>query len=266
MKTKGFASFVASGLLLLLTCLGAEAQSHGLKKGSCDTFEISSADKNPRYQCVKAAAPITVDGRLDEPAWSRTEVFRDFRLTNGEVRPTYPTEFRACWDSKYLYLAFVCTDPRIVAKHTTRDATVYEDDCVEAFLSSDGYPKRYFEFEFNPRNTQMDASVVFAKTGQEKTVDYGWNCAGLDSATRVEGKGATQQWTIEIALPFSEIGRKHKTPAVGEEWRANFYRIEYATRPEEFICWSPTILPSFHTPERIGKLLFMEKRAMKHGR
>ncbi len=114
----------------------------------------------------------------------------------------------------------------------------------------------------------MDASVVFAKTGREKTVDYGWNCTGLKSATRVEGKGATQKWTLEIALPFSEIGRKHKTPAVGEEWRANFYRIDYGGKIPEMICWSPTILdpPSFHVPERFGKLLFVEKRATKRGR
>jgi hypothetical protein len=264
MRAKLVATIVAA--LLLWLSVGALAQAK--RKGTCQTWVTCSEKEVPTYRCAKASASITVDGRLTEAAWSRAEVFREFRLTNGEALPTYPTEFRALWDAKSLYLSFVCTDPEIIAKLTKRDATVYEDDCVEAFLCPSGDLTRYYEFEFNPLNTQMDASVVFAREpfGGDKTVDYGWNCQGLKTATRVEGKGEKQRWSIEIALPFSQLGREHRAPAVKEEWRANFYRIEYGTEPAEFSCWSPTVLPSFHTPARFGRIAFVSALPGQKGR
>jgi len=71
-----------------------------------------------------------------------------------------------------------------------------------------------------------------------------------------------ERWTVEAALPFAEIGRGGRAPEEGEEWRANFYRIDRAGGGE-FSCWSPTLAdpPNFHVPSRFGRLVFTAGRA-----
>ena len=221
----------------------------------------------PTYTCLRTNAAISVDGRLEASVWSRVPAFRDFRRADDGTPARHRTTFRACWDDRYLYLAFVCNDPEIIATMTARDSPLYEEDCVEAFVSTGGDLKRYWEFEFSPRNTQMDASVFPNEQGTDKIVDYSWNCEGLLTATEVldsldHWQDRRRQWAIEIALPFAQIARDGRAPAAGETWRANFYRIEYAGEPE-FACFSPTLAkpPSFHVPARFGRLVFSSRVA-----
>jgi hypothetical protein len=209
----------------------------------------------PTYTCRHIAAPITIDGHLDEQAWQTAEVFRDFRPPDGATRPSVSTEFRALWDDGNLYLAFVCIDPDIIATMTERDSGLYDEDCVEAFLSTGDQLRRYYEFELSPRNVQMDASVFPTEDGKDKVVDYGWNCVGLRTATSITKDG----WVIEVAIPFGQIGRDKRTPRAGDTWRANFYRADYSHgRETEYIRWSPMMEKeaNFHCPDRFGRLVF----------
>ena len=217
----------------------------------------------PVYECRRAGGLVLVDGQTDEPAWGQAEWVRGLCRSDGRGRGRSQTDFRAVWDDANLYLSFVCVDSEIVAKHTERDAFVYEDDCVEAFLSSGNDLRRYFEFEVNPLNAVMDASVFPNPEGTDKVVDYSWNCDGIEVAVRkadllphAGGKQCT--WTVEMAMPFSQIGRDRRAPKPGEQWRANFYRCEYAGE-EEYLAWSPPLLESFHTPERFGYLVFTDQ-------
>ena len=214
----------------------------------------------PTYLCHRVSTPIVVDGKLGEPAWQRAARFTDFRLADGLTPPTHRTEFRAVWDTTRLYLSFVCYGPTIIATMTKRDSGLYAEDCVEAFLSTGGDLHRYFEFEFSPNNAQMDASVFPTPGRGDKIVDYGWNCRGLQTAACVEGTGDDRRWTIEIAIPFASIGRDRKPPTPGQTWRANFYRIEYSTQPEEYLCWSPMYGEAdFHARDRFGHFVFANK-------
>jgi hypothetical protein len=212
----------------------------------------------PSYLCRHVSTPVVIDGKLDDLAWREAVVFRAFTLPDGETRPAYTTEFRAVWDATTLYLAFVCEDPLIIANMTKRDSGLYDEDCVEAFLSTGGDLARYYEFEFSPRNTQMDASVFPDPNGRDKIVDYSWDCQGLTTATRIEaGPEGKQRWSIEIALPFASVGRGGQAPEPGESWRTNFYRIEYGVKPTQFICWSPTLDEgNFHNRDRFGHFVF----------
>ncbi len=212
----------------------------------------------PTYTVHQTSAKITIDGKVDEPAWKKAEVFTDFRLADGTTKPTYKTEFRALWDAKNLYLAYVCEDPKIIATLTKRDDPVYSQDCVEAFFSTGSELTHYYEFEFSPKGTVLDADVYQdVELRWKKDVRTAWNCAGLKVATHVEGTGQHQRWSIEIALPFTSIGRDLKAPTIGQQWRGNFYRIEYSTPTTESICWSPIWGDSgFHTRDRFGHLVF----------
>jgi len=218
----------------------------------------------PTYVCRKTKEPVVVDGRLTEAVWSKAESLGDFLLADGSGKPQLPTEVKACWDDKNLYLAFVAIDTDIWGTMLNRDDPIYNEEVVEAFLGSCGDVTRYFEFEFSPHNTVFDAKIECPESGDRRFMkaDTDWNCKGLESAVQVVGtlddrSDVDERWTVEVALPFAEIGREGRPPADGEEWRANFYRIDRADKGE-FSCWSPTKAdpPNFHVPARYGVLKF----------
>jgi len=216
------------------------------------------------YICRRTPQPIIIDGRLDEPVWSRAPAVGDFVLADGEGQPQLPTEVRACWDSSYLYVAFVCVDTDIWGTLRQRDDPLYEEEVCEAFLSSGGDVTKYYEFNFSPHNVVFDAKVECPESGDRRFMknDPTWDCQGLRSAVQVVGtlddhSDVDERWTVEVALPFSEIGRQGQPPRDGETWRANFYRIDRAGEGE-YSCWSPTLAdpPNFHVPGRFGRFVF----------
>jgi len=223
----------------------------------------------PTYLCRKTPEPIVVDGHLSEPAWLRLNPVGDFWLADGSGRPQLPTEVRLCWDESHLYLAFVAIDTDIWGTMRGRDDPIYDEEVVEAFLCSGADVTRYYEFEFSPHNVVFDAAIRCPESGDRRfmTADIAWNCRGLDSAVVVAGTlddhgDRDDRWTVEAALPFSEIGRGGKPPVHGEKWRTNFYRIERPARGrDEFSCWSPTLAdpPNFHVPARFGCLVFSDE-------
>lgn len=219
----------------------------------------------PVYVCRRTPQPIVVDGVLDEATWRRALPVGDFRLTDGS-EPQLPTELKLCWDESNLYLAFAVVDTDIWGTLLRRDDPIYEEEAVEAFLAPTGDPTGYFEFEWSPRNVVFDARIACPALEGDRggmRAEVGWDCRGQRSAVRVVGTldcrdDLDQQWTVEAALPFAEIGREGRAPQEGEEWRANFYRIERAGAGE-FSCWSPTLKPDFHVPGRFGRIVFSTK-------
>jgi hypothetical protein len=221
----------------------------------------------PTYVCRRTAEPIVVDGHLSEAVWSRLEPVGDFMLADGTGKPQLPTEIKVCYDEANLYLAFVAVDTDIWGTMRKRDDPIYEEEVVEAFICSGGDITRYYEFEFSPHNVVFDAAVECPESGDRRfmKLDIGWDCEGLQSAVSVVGtlddhSDIDERWTVEVALPFSQIGRGGRAPVDGERWRANFYRIDRAGEGE-FSCWSPTVAKpaNFHVPARFGHLVFSEK-------
>lgn len=217
----------------------------------------------PCYPCRRALQPPVIDGILDDPAWATAQpLFLD--LSSGSGAPERPTQVRACWDQVNLYVAFICQDPDIWGNYLRRDDPIYEEEVVEVFLCPSGDLSTYFEFEVSPRNVQFDA-LIFNPEGNlsSSKADLSWDCLGWESAVRVEGTLADrtdidQVWTVEMAIPFASLsGAPHLPPLPGEEWKANFYRIDQTPTPE-YSAWSLTFRspPDFHVPSRFGRLIF----------
>ena len=138
---------------------------------------------------------------------------------------------------------------------------------MEAFLSSCGDVTCYFEFNWSPHNVVFDAKIRIPENGDRAYMqsDVPWVCRGLQSAVTVFGtlddpSDVDDRWVVETAIPFAEIGRQQRAPTPGEEWRANFYRIDREGEGE-FSCWSPTLAPNFHLPARFGRLVFSAETA-----
>ena len=206
-----------------------------------------------------------MDGDLQKAVWQSCRAMKLVSAT-GKPQRLQPTTARACWSETHLYVGFSCQDSRIVSTYTKRDEPLYEQDVVEVFLSLPGDLRRYFEFEFSPRNVIFDARVFNPgrASGEKMEVDTGWDCQGLQSAVRVngdleDGSRRDQGWAVEVAIPFAGLGIE--APSAGARWRGNFYRIDYAD-PVEFSARSPTLADpaSYHVPERFGGLVFAEAK------
>jgi alpha-galactosidase len=196
---------------------------------------------------------------IEEP-WATPRECNPVRLRRAVdgLAPRLTTTVAAFHDGEALTLLFSSADDHVEANDFAHDAPLYEHDVVEAFLAPQG-PKRYYEVEVSPRGTVFDARVD-SPEGKRATmdVDRSWNCEGLITAVRqiVESNGVMSIDTL-LRIPFAGLGRK--TPAHGETWLGNFFRIDrHPLRGDEFSAWQPTMKnpPDFHVPAAFGELRF----------
>jgi hypothetical protein len=180
------------------------------------------------------------------PAWAQCS--RLFLLDNLSGRqPRWATEVRIGWSDGGLQCHFLCQDPKPSATKTDHDDALWEEEVVELFLDPFGDALSYFEIEVNPLNAVVDLFARRTLTGLKK--EFAWHCAGLITAVGRPPFG----WMAALRVPFASLG----DCAPNGTWRANFTRID---RPDEksreLSAWSPTLVNSFHVPERFGTLKF----------
>lgn len=218
----------------------------------------------PEYLCRRIKGPITIDGDIDKAVWREIRPFPPFQLYDGSAPASRQTLAKACWDGEFLYFAFDCEDPDIWGTMRERDDPIYQEEVVEIFLSFPGELTTYYEFEVSPHNVVFD-TLIRNPTGrrEEWTSNIAWNCRGLKTAVRVFGTlddrtDMDERWQVEVAIPFAALlEREGASVRAGDMWRGNVYRIDRTPTPE-FSAWSPPFGPSFHMPQRFGKLMFVE--------
>ncbi len=150
---------------------------------------------------LPAAAPIRVDGRLDEPAWQQAEPIGGFTQTDPDqgAPPTERTEVRVMFDASSLYVGVTCHDRTpgaIVSTQLTRDAELDVDDRIRVVLDPFFDHRNGFFFETNPAGARSDGQV----SNNAEHTSYDWDGIWL-AGTRVTDEG----WTAEIAIPFKTL-------------------------------------------------------------
>jgi len=242
------------------------------------------ADELPVLSCRRIGGRIRIDGDPDKPPWNVLEptwlVPADGRppcdapppdVARAQLAPDagplparwrwQPTALRVCHDGERLYVLFQCIDRDVWGSHRGRNAPIYEEEVVEAFLAPGADPGRYLELEASPLGAWFEARVESPERRRATMrVDSDWRCAGWERAVRVRGDPARRDgrhvgWSAEWAIPFASLGAAPPAPAT--RWRANFYRIDRADGGQ-LSAWSPTLAspPDFHLPDRFGWLEF----------
>ena len=200
----------------------------------------------PVLKAEHAARDFKPDGNLSKRAWQNAKpVAVESDSRSAAVRPGLSTTVRALWTDDFLYLAYDCPFTTLTTFQPVQAPErfgLWERDVVEAFIASDANNvHRYTEYEVSPTNERLDVKIP------EK--DFAWS-SGFESATRVDEKA--KRWTAEMRIPISALGGTR--PAVGQRWRINLYRCDYANKA--FLAFNPALAGSFHTPERFGILEF----------
>ena len=90
-----------------------------------------------------------------------------------------------------------------------------------------------------------------------------WDFPGLKTAVKVQGtlnrsNDTDKGWSVEIMIPFDGLKRGGDDPRKNKEWKANFSRVEWLTKPEENWVWSPTGIVDIHHPDKWGTIRFVE--------
>lgn len=240
------------------------------------------------YVSYRAPAPITIDGKLDEPAWSSVPWTDHFIDIEGGSRPQprFRTRAKMLWDDDCFYVAAEMEEPDLWGMLTERDSVIFHDNDFEIFIDPDGDTHAYYEFEVNARGTPWDLMLIKPYRDGGPAIN-GWDIAGLRVGVDVRGTlnrpgDRDDGWTVEIAMPWKilkEAARNQKRPGPGDQWRVNFSRVEwqvdaangqYAKRlkpgttdplPENNWVWSPQGAIDMHMPERWGYVQFSDRLA-----
>jgi len=237
---------------------------HRLAAGFALWVTAAAPQTQSRYQIFRAASPIVLDARLDEPAWQNVPPVGEFHFnwwTQGEKEPTIA---RMLWDDDNLYVGYYCRDRHISASITQRHGPVSKDDCVEIFLSPNpGKVTNYYTFEINAIGTMLNRCRTDWWTGpptwEPEGVRYRTSFHGLP---KKEESADDDHWIVELAIPFRNFARDaaHTPPQDGDRWRLNLNRLGGITNPQAS-TWSPIAAPArtFHTPQAFGQVTFVHR-------
>jgi len=222
----------------------------------------TEAAKPVRYTIQRATSPITIDGKLDEPAWKSAASVGAFRFPWWKQGKKEQTEAKLLWDDRYLYVSFRCEDAHISGTRTKRDSPVYRDDCVEVFTAPNPQqPNNYFNIEMNVRGAILDQHHP---DGPGKKLRKQWNTRGVKIAVTIVGTlnrdgDSDKYWILEAAIPFANFAKvaRHTPPKPGDVWHMNLNRLGGQTNPQ-YSQWSPspTAKPQFHAPKGFGRVVF----------
>jgi hypothetical protein len=271
----------------LLVCLAVGAWAASAPAQPAPETDFEALPFAPRsYVCLRAPVPLTVDGRLDEPAWESVPWSERFVDIDG-VRPVpLRTRVKMLWDDRYFYFAAELEEPDLWATLTERDAVIFHDNDFEVFIDPDGDTHAYYELEVNALGTAWDLFLVRPYRDGGPAL-HAWDIAGLQVGVDLRGTlnrpgDRDEGWTVELALPWEvlkEAAPERRAPRAGETWRVNFSRVQWqldvrdgqyvkrldtatgAPLPEDNWVWSPQGAINMHMPERWGYVRFAEGAA-----
>jgi hypothetical protein len=164
-------------------------------------------------------------------------------------------QFCIAYTDSNIYLKYYVAEKFIKAANGFTNSPVYEDACVEFFISFNDEPA-YYNFEFNC----IGSSLVGYGNGKhsrellpKKLIDkikYNVNIRN--------GEGNLIYWEIMLVIPSIVFSNHSIQSLKGTECNVNFYKCGNSLLYPHFLAWSDirSSKPDFHLPEFFGKLIF----------
>ncbi|MCB0600753.1 MAG: carbohydrate binding family 9 domain-containing protein [Saprospiraceae bacterium] len=147
----------------------------------------------------QASEPITIDGRLDDPAWKHAFVIQDFKTIQPDfgLLPSEQTTAYLTYDQSNIYFAAYCYDSqpsRIKASLSARDQ-VDGDDWVAFCLDADNDELSSYFFLSNPLGIQADGTLD-ASASPDALLDMVWQSASQETP---------DGYIVEMAIPLNNL-------------------------------------------------------------
>jgi len=178
----------------------------------------------------QAENTIVIDGILNEPDWSISDVANDF-YQNFPADTSFAstkTEVRVTFDENNIYIGAICHDTLqgdYVIQSLKRDFSYPISDAFAVFIDPFNDKQNGFSFAVNPLGVQREGLL---QDGGGFGVTTSWDNKWFSAVTRYEDR-----WVVEMAIPFKTI-RYSDDQAV---WGINFGRNDL--KRNESSTWNP---------------------------
>lgn len=172
---------------------------------------------------------ITIDGKFDEPIWSKAEIATDFVMwmpDNGIPEPKERrTEVKVAYDNEAVYFAATMYDnePTKILKELNQRDDSGTADRVGVFIN--GYNDGQQEFSFIISAAGVQEDFLYTESNGE---DSSWN-AIWETKTQITDFG----WVAEIKIPYAALRFSTEKK---QTWGINFIRD--FKRERKFYSWS----------------------------
>src|SRR5262249_14508550 len=128
-------------------------------------INYDTAHLERRLTPLRVDERITLDGRLDEPAWQRAEPASHFIQVLPETGQgaSENTEVRVLYDDENLYVGAMCFDSqakRLIVQDLKRDFTIGNSDLFTIFLDTLNDKQSGFLFATNPAGAMYDGQAT----------------------------------------------------------------------------------------------------------
>jgi hypothetical protein len=169
---------------------------------------------------------MSLDGKLDEPAWQDAEAGHGFLKWHPDrgLAPTEETIFKVAYDDQAIYFGVACleNDSANIASSLSRRDQIRDSDIVSIYIDPYLDKNTGYNFRVNPAGVQEDY-YLFNNGDRDKDWDAVW---GAETSTDEDG------WYAEIRIPFSSVRYR---PGQSMTWGLQVYR--YMQRRGEDTAW-----------------------------
>lgn len=163
--------------------------------------------------------------------------------------------FSIAYGPSSILLKFFVTENQIRAINHKTNSSIWEDSCVEFFISFDDGAS-YYNIEFNCIGTGL---IGFGKSKtHRKLLDTTTVNEVSTLSNIVSEKGKKISWDLTMIIPLTIFELTPITNLAKRRCRANFYKCGDMLPEPHFIAWSNIVsdTPNFHLPEYFGDLIF----------
>lgn len=186
--------------------------------------------------------------------------FNPIACVNWVEYPYQPeVKFRVAHTGDAILLHYQVTEASVRAVASADDGKVWEDACVEFFLSPEGNDF-YYNFECNCATKLLlhgGPAGGERPTASEEVLKSVKRWSSLGNEPFEERVGECT-WEVALVIPASAIFRHDIASLNGKTMRANFYKCGDMLQTPHFLSWAPIDFPKpkFHCPEFFGELIF----------
>lgn len=178
---------------------------------------------------------------------------------NWKEYPYKPAvSFRIGHAGKLILIKFYVAEKAVRALETKINGNVYQDSCVEFFISFDGI--HYYNFEFNCIGTPHVGWGNGRHGRQLLPAEIIGNIQIRSSLGNTPFEPVTGNfvWDLVAVIPVECFIHDPDLDLTGMTCTANFYKCGDLLPEPHFVTWNPvgTPQPDYHRPEFFGKLHF----------
>lgn len=163
--------------------------------------------------------------------------------------------FQIGYTADEVVLHFAVEENFVKAQYVRPNEAVFEDSCVEFFISFD-QKNTYYNIEFNVLGTGLIGYGPADKTQRNRLkAEQIEQVSTASSVVQVDGK---KRWNMVMLIPLATFQLEGKDLA-GVKAHANFYKCGDMLPEPHFISWQPIHFPkpNFHKPEFFGEIQFV---------